>query len=343
MRTDPWMSATISRREQLNPSCYILWIRPRDTLVNLVAGQAVNVSLQPPLEIRRVSSFTVFSTRPDGSFSLLIRSTGTGGISENLVSTIKPTDAIWVSDSVPTVTLPSPSDGSTILCLVAGSGVSILGGLAKNHSLKNADIVFVGREEDSVAIPEGVIRHLAEEMPGCTARTWTIWNSSEQGRPAETDIKRLIESRDRYATVVVCGPDGFCQLVQDSCIGMGIAGDRCAIESFGATASPPNGAPSTSSSATAVIDLFGHTHTVDWPEDVNLLSAMINAGLEAPYSCRAGICSTCQCSVLIGDAKMQLDLGLSDEEKAAGLALACQLRPVSNALAVRFASTNGGS
>lgn len=89
---------------------------------------------------------------------------------------------------------------------------------------------------------------------------------------------------------------------------------------------------------TAVVDLFGQTHAVCWPENENLLSAMLNAGLEVPYSCRAGICSTCQCSVLIGNAEMQVDLGLSDQEKVTGLVLACQLRPISNALAVRFTS-----
>ena len=40
---------------------------------------------------------------------------------------------------------------------------------------------------------------------------------------------------------------------------------------------------------------------------------------------------------------MDLDLGLSDEEKAAGLVLACQLRPISKALAVKFSPANTGN
>lgn len=338
MRTDPWMAATITRREQLTLSCYVLRIRTQDILTNIVAGQAVNISLQPPLENRRVSSFTVLNTQADGEFCLLVRSSGTGGVSDGLMSMIELSETVWVGDSVPTVTLPSPVNGKTILCLIAGSGASILGGLAENHALSSTDIVFVGRQEDCAIIPKTLTQYLADENPSCTPRTWTIWNSTEQGRPAETDIKRLIGSEERYAVVVACGPDGFCQLVQDACMGMGIGNERLAIESFGTAAAGTKGGPVAPSMATAVVDLFGQTHAVNWPEDENLLSAMLNAGLEAPYSCRAGICSTCQCSVLMGDAEMELDLGLSDEEKASGLALACQLRPVSNALAVRFAA-----
>lgn len=337
MRTEPWMAATIIRREKLTSSCHIIRIRPQGDLTNLVAGQAINLSLQPPREIRRVSSFTVLSTHPHNEISLLIRSAGTGGVSDSLISELEPSAPIWLGDSIPTVKLPSPVADGEILCLVAGSGISILGGLAETHALSNADIVFVGKAEDCAVIPEAVIQYLVSEVPSSTPRVWTTWNSTSQGRPTEVDITRLIGRQDCYAAVVVCGPDGFCRLVQETCSNVGIDDDRLVIESFG-TVATPKGDPNTSPVATAVVDLFGQTYAISWPENENLVSAMLSAGLEAPYSCRAGICSTCQCSVLIGDTEMELDLGLSDEEKAAGLTLACQLRPVSDALAVRFDS-----
>lgn len=336
MRTDPWMSAHIIRGEQLTSSCQIIRIRPRGVLTNLVAGQTVNISIRPPLEKRRVSSFTVLSTHTGGDFSLLIRSTGTGGVSDGLMSITGISETIWVGDSVPTMTLPSRVNGETILCLVAGSGVSILGGLAKNHALEGTDVVFVGREEDSTVIPKALIKYLDDEIPKSVPRRWTTWNSTVRGRPTQTDIKRMLGSRDRYTAVVACGPGGFCQLVQETCVIVGIDQGRLAIEPFDVAAAFTKGAPVSTSTVTAVVDLFGQTHAINWPENEDLLSAMLNAGLEAPYSCRLGICSTCQCSVVMGDSEMETDLGLSEEEKASGLALACQLRPVSRALAVRF-------
>lgn len=338
MRTDPWMEATITWRETLTSSCHIIRVRPQSTLTNLITGQAINMSLLPPNESRRVSSFTVLSTQPGGEFNLLVRSTGAGGVSDGLMSATDLGEPIWVSDSVPTVKLPSPVEDETILCLVAGSGASILGGLVENHSLKGTDVVFVGRDDDLHAIPAALAQHLSGEGFGFAPRTWTNWNSTERGRPDENDIEALVGNKSRYAAIIACGPDGFCQLVQNTCIQMGFDDERLAIEAFGGAAAPMQGGAVSASSTTAVIDLFGETHAVNWPEGDNLISAMLNAGLEAPYSCRAGICSTCQCSVVIGDAEMDTDLGLSDEEKASGLSLACQLRPVSHAVAVRFAA-----
>lgn len=107
------------------------------------------------------------------------------------------------------------------------------------------------------------------------------------------------------------------------------------IESFGGITETKN-IKYREANTTVVVDLFGDMHAIEWSKDENLLAAILNSGLNAPYSCKAGICSTCQCTVLAGEAEMDLDLGLSDEEKAAGLVLACQLHPISKALAIKF-------
>lgn len=351
MRVDPWMTARVVSSVQLASSCLIVRVKPDERLANLVAGQAINISLKEPLDGRRVSAFTVLSVHARGEFSLLIRPTGTGGVSDGLEALGESSETIWVSESIPTVTLPGPLGEKPILCLVAGSGASILGGLSANRSLSDADIVFVGRADDCATIPDALTTYLAEHDSRTTPRTWTNWNSTEKGRPQAVDVAGLVGDESRYAAVVACGREGFCELVRDVCVGMGIDGKRLILESFGAEVVSQSSAPNAPSApdapnapsapeVTAVVDLFGQTHAVRWPENENLLSAMLNAGLDVPYSCRAGICSTCQCSVLIGDAEMQVDLGLSDEEKTTGLALACQLLPMSNALAVRFASAN---
>lgn len=337
MRSNPWMAAKVIRCHPLTSSCLIVRVKPRECLTNLVAGQTMNIALQAPGEGRRVSSFTILSAQPCGEFSLLVRATGGGGVSDGLRSSSDMNDLIWVSDSIPTVSLPRSRGGKPILCLVAGSGASILGGLAENQSLSDAEVVFVGRAEDCVAIPDAVDQHLVESDRNAAPRRWTIWNSTDRGRPQEADIKRLIGDERRYSAIVACGPEGFCELVRHVGADLGIDSQRLIIESFGAGVDS-RVRVSGSTESVAVVDLFGESHAVRWPENENLVSAMLNAGLEVPYSCRAGICSTCQCSVLIGDTEMQVDLGLSDDEKSTGLALACQLRPVSQALAVRFTS-----
>lgn len=74
----------------------------------------------------------------------------------------------------------------------------------------------------------------------------------------------------------------------------------------------------------------GNGFTVE--DDENVLSAGLAAGIQLPYSCRRGTCSTCRCRILSGkvDYGEYLEAMLPAEMKADGYALACQATPLSD-------------
>jgi CDP-4-dehydro-6-deoxyglucose reductase len=56
----------------------------------------------------------------------------------------------------------------------------------------------------------------------------------------------------------------------------------------------------------------------------SLVDAALLAGITLPHSCKTGRCSTCKCKVLQGEtAALQIETGLTDEEKAEGWILSC--------------------
>ena len=57
---------------------------------------------------------------------------------------------------------------------------------------------------------------------------------------------------------------------------------------------------------------------------------------DAPFSCRAGVCSTCQAVCASGEVEMAVNYGLSDDEVARGYVLTCQSRPTTPELTVDF-------
>ena len=61
----------------------------------------------------------------------------------------------------------------------------------------------------------------------------------------------------------------------------------------------------------------------------NILDGALDAGLEAPYSCRGGVCATCKALLREGQAEMDMNHALSDAEVAAGYVLTCQAHPLS--------------
>jgi ring-1,2-phenylacetyl-CoA epoxidase subunit PaaE len=60
--------------------------------------------------------------------------------------------------------------------------------------------------------------------------------------------------------------------------------------------------------------------------DEIVLDAALRAGLELPFSCRAGVCSTCRTKLVRGEVEMEQNYALEDWEVEQGYVLACQAR-----------------
>jgi CDP-4-dehydro-6-deoxyglucose reductase, E3 len=73
-------------------------------------------------------------------------------------------------------------------------------------------------------------------------------------------------------------------------------------------------------------------HSYQASPDETLLQAALNAGLTIPYGCRNGACGACKSKVLEGrvDCADALPHALSAEDMAAGFALTCCARPLSD-------------
>jgi ring-1,2-phenylacetyl-CoA epoxidase subunit PaaE len=67
-----------------------------------------------------------------------------------------------------------------------------------------------------------------------------------------------------------------------------------------------------------------------------ILDAAERAGLDLPFSCRAGVCSTCRARLVSGTADMEHNVALEEWEVEAGYILCCQARPTSAVLEISY-------
>lgn len=170
-----------------------------------------------------------------------------------------------------------------------------------------------------------------------------------QGRIDGAKVRGIIQALLPVGSmdeVFICGPDEMITATENALIEAGVPTDRIRTERF--TANLPAGAHPVGASSTAeavaaatkditmVLVLDGKEHEIAIGPDEHLLDAGLNAGLDLPFSCKAGVCCTCRAKITEGEVVMDKNFTLEADEVAQGYVLSCQARATTKRLKISF-------
>jgi ring-1,2-phenylacetyl-CoA epoxidase subunit PaaE len=146
----------------------------------------------------------------------------------------------------------------------------------------------------------------------------------------------------------VCGPEGMMEAVIDALKARGFPEAKIKIERFAASipkhqhvARPLPQAAQSECEVTVIIDGTRKSFLLE-KEKENIIEAGLRNGIELPYSCRGGVCSTCRCRLLEGEVDMDVNFALEDYEVARGFILSCQSYPTTDKVVVDYDQTGTG-
>jgi ring-1,2-phenylacetyl-CoA epoxidase subunit PaaE len=141
--------------------------------------------------------------------------------------------------------------------------------------------------------------------------------------------------------VFVCGPIAMSEEIEASCISLGIPAERIHVErfvsEFGGKPRPKVAiAPEAPPKAIASLIVDGKRKDVPIAEGEAILDAALRAGMDLPYACKGGMCSTCRAKIVEGETTMDVNYSLEPWELEAGFVLTCQAHPVSERVVVDY-------
>jgi ring-1,2-phenylacetyl-CoA epoxidase subunit PaaE len=148
--------------------------------------------------------------------------------------------------------------------------------------------------------------------------------------------------------VFLCGPGPMMQAIQAMLAARGFPPEKVRLERFASSIprhehkpAPVVPGSATETEVTVILDGSRHRYTIDRTRE-SILEGGLRSGIELPHSCKGGVCSTCRCRLVEGEADMDVNFALEDYEVARGFILACQSYPATDKVTVNFDDTGTG-
>ena len=239
----------------------------------------------------------------------------------------------------------------------AGSGITPILSMAattlEEQTESKFTLIYGNRRMSSVMFNEA-LQDLKDRFPGRFTMIHILSQQAQevdllQGRIDADKIKAIINAllpAKSMDEVFICGPEAMIEVTEKALIDSGVPANRVHSERFTTSASQAHkvqadidASKEKSSSTKSVhmtVVLDGKEHEVALSPDEHVLDAALNAGLDLPFSCKAGVCSTCRCKVTQGEVTMDKNFTLEANEVAQGFALSCQARAATQKLVISF-------
>ena len=305
-------------------------------------------------ELRR--SYSICAGRDEGCLRVGIKRVEGGAFSTWANEGLRPGDMLEAMPPQGRFHTPlDPGRARSYLGFAGGSGItpllSIIKTVLAREPQSSFTLVYANRQVASIMFRE----ELEDLKNSYLGRLSVIHILESEGQEIDLFTGRI--DADKMAmlfrlwidaatvdTAFICGPEPMMLTIAESLRQQGLAEDQIKFELF-ASSQPGRAkaravsrqAATAGNSCEVSVTLDGATRSFRMPKDgTALLDAALQNHMDAPYSCKAGVCSTCRAKVLDGEVEMQVNHALEDYEVRAGYVLSCQCVPLSDRVVLSY-------
>ena len=304
------------------------------------------VTLQADLDgsvLRR--AYSICSTPSSGELRVSVKEVPKGRFSQYANKKLKAGDKMEVAGPEGRFTLETSKTPKNYMAFAAGSGItpviSMVQSVLENEPESRFVLVFGNKSKEQT-----IFRKNLDALKETYGDRFTLYYVFSQiisdkaffGRIDKKLVKEILDLHEveSFDDFFLCGPELMIDTVKEELIKQGVKEDKIKLELFSSSSHKKEVIKELSGNTEITVTLDDEETTFEMRKDEFVLDAALAKGLDAPYSCQGGICSSCLARVTEGSASMERNNILDDDEVKEGLILTCQAHPTSDVLKIDF-------
>ncbi len=304
-------------------------------------------------EVRR--SYSMCSSPITGeSITITVKEVEGGKMSTYLNRNVKEGDVLDIMPPMGKFILePNEAASNHYFLFGGGSGItplfSIIKTALKSEPNSKCYLVYANRDEDSIIFKDEI--DALEAAHDNLKVIYTLDNPKgawmgHRGFLTKETVSEIARQElglnYPVAQYYTCGPSPMMDVVVEGLKTIGVRDENIHTEYFTAVTKKEDKQEPAGESDGALnysdevierkikVEVFGEQKEITVKPEQTILIAAQDAGLDPPYSCCVGVCTTCRARLRSGKANMEEREGLSDAEINEGYILTCQAHPLSD-------------
>lgn len=341
-------SLTIKNKRQETPNAVSLAFEIPNSLKDsfkFKSGQYLTIRYNHEgTELRR--SYSLCSSDSSGEWRIGIKRVEGGTFSIIANEILKEGDVLEVMPPEGLFFLNADaSNNNNYLAFAAGSGITPILSMVKTilESEPNSTFTLVyGNQSLEETMFYDELENLRKAHPNRLQITYFFSRQNIEncmfGRIERSMVNFILKNKYKgtdFHSYFICGPETMIEEVKETLRDYGAKEDAIYFELF---TSDNSGELEEDHSGQTKVTIILDEETVSFimPQDKSVLDAAMDYGLDAPYSCQGGICSTCIAKLKEGKVEMKKNMVLTDGELEEGFVLTCQSHPTTSKVIIDY-------
>lgn len=234
---------------------------------------------------------------------------------------------------------------NTIILIAAGSGITPILSIIKHLTNKKVILIYSNKKQEETLFYDELKELDKKNVNFTLIEVYTrvkksfFSNNVLKSRLSGSNLIKILKNNEieiHESEFFICGPEQLTFSITKTLTNKGVKSKNIRKELFGSVKENSIEKTIDVQQKTVAIILNEKKYLIKINSNTNILDAAIENGLDVPFSCKGGVCSSCIAKLKEGEVSYKDSFGISEDELKEGWRLMCISKPKTEKVLVNF-------